>query len=167
MNDRVCRDSDRLRNPERLLRLEIDRVAGLCLEIPGTRSVLDVGTGTGVFAEAFVARGLAVTGVDIQESMLEGARSHVPAARFLLAPSECLPFEDGVFDLVFMGLVLHETESAERLAPRERVPGGDERRRRGGHVERIDRLDAVVTIAMRRRAGRRSGMLLPGLCLRA
>ena len=114
MNDRVCRDSDRLRNPERLARLEIDRVAGLCLEIPGTRSVLDVGTGTGVFAEAFAARGLAVTGVDIQEAMLESARSHVPAARFLLAPSENLPFEEGACVLVFMGLVLHETESALR-----------------------------------------------------
>jgi ubiquinone/menaquinone biosynthesis C-methylase UbiE len=111
MNDRVCRDSDRLRNPDRLLRLEIDRVAGLCLDIPGTRSVLDVGTGTGVFAEAFAARGLSVTGVDIQETMLDGARSMVPAARFLLAPSESLPFDDGAFDLVFMGLVLHETES--------------------------------------------------------
>jgi ubiquinone/menaquinone biosynthesis C-methylase UbiE len=114
MNDRVCRDSDRLRNPDRLARLEIDRVAGLCLEGPAVRSVLDVGTGTGVFAEAFAARDLSVAGVDIQESMLEGARSHVPAARFLLAPSENLPFEDGEFDVVFLGLVLHETENADR-----------------------------------------------------
>ncbi len=113
MNDRVCRDSDRLRNPERLARLEIDRVVGACLQDSGIRSVLDVGTGTGVFAEAFAAKGLSVTGVDIQESMLEGARRHVPGARFLLAPSENLPFEGRIFDLVFMGLVLHETENAE------------------------------------------------------
>jgi ubiquinone/menaquinone biosynthesis C-methylase UbiE len=112
MNDRVCRDSDRLRNPERLLRLEIDRVVGLCLQDLGIRSVLDVGTGTGVFAEAFSAKGLAVTGVDIQESMLEGARLHAPGARFLQAPAENLPFDEGAFDLVFMGLVLHETENA-------------------------------------------------------
>ncbi len=113
MNDRVCRDSDRLRNPERLARLEIDRVVGLCLKDSGIGSVLDVGTGTGVFAEAFAAKGLSITGVDIQESMLEGARRHVPGARFLLAPSENLPFESRAFDLVFMGLVLHETENAE------------------------------------------------------
>ena len=113
MNDRVCRDSDRLRNPERLARLEIDRVVGLCLQDLGIRSVLDVGTGTGVFAEAFAAKNLQVTGVDIQESMLESARLQVPGAGFLLAPSEGLPFEEGVFDLIFMGLVLHETENAE------------------------------------------------------
>jgi ubiquinone/menaquinone biosynthesis C-methylase UbiE len=114
MNDRVCRDSDRLRNPERLARLEIDRVVGLCLQDLGIRSVLDVGTGTGVFAEAFAAKNLQVTGVDIQESMLESARLHVPGAYFLLAPSEGLPFEERAFDLIFMGLVLHETENAER-----------------------------------------------------
>jgi ubiquinone/menaquinone biosynthesis C-methylase UbiE len=114
LNDRVCRDSDRLRNPERLARLEIERVVGLFLQDLDIRSVLDVGTGTGVFAEAFAAKKLAVTGVDIQESMLEAARLHVPGAHFLLAPSEELPFEDGAFDLVFMGLVLHETENAER-----------------------------------------------------
>jgi ubiquinone/menaquinone biosynthesis C-methylase UbiE len=114
LNDRVCRDSDRLRNPERLARLEIERVVGLCLQDSNIGSVLDVGTGTGVFAEAFAAKKLAVTGVDIQESMLEGARRQVPVARFLLAHSEDLPFEEGAFDLVFMGLVLHETENAER-----------------------------------------------------
>jgi ubiquinone/menaquinone biosynthesis C-methylase UbiE len=113
MNERVCRDSDRLRNPERLARLEIGRVVGLCLQDPDIQSVLDVGTGTGVFAEAFAAKKLAVTGVDIQKSMLEAARLQVPDAGFLLAPSEHLPFEDRVFDLVFMGLVLHETENAE------------------------------------------------------
>ena len=100
MNDRVCRDSDRLRNPERLARLEIGRVVDTCLAGPPVRSVLDVGTGTGVFAEAFAGRGLDVTGIDIQESMLEAARAAVPGVRFLRASSESLPFEDGAFDLL-------------------------------------------------------------------
>ena len=122
MNDRVCRDSDRLRNPDRLARLEIGRVADLCLEDTRIRTVLDVGTGTGVFAETFAGRGREVTGIDIQDAMLEAARAAVPGVRFLRASSESLPFEDGSFDLAFMGLVFHETDDpAKTMAEAFRV----------------------------------------------
>jgi ubiquinone/menaquinone biosynthesis C-methylase UbiE len=114
MNDRVFQGSDRLRNPDRLARLEIGKVTDLCLEDARIRTVLDVGTGSGVFAEAFAARGREVAGIDIQEAMLEAARAAVPGARFMMASSESLPFEDGAFDLVFMGLVFHETDDPAR-----------------------------------------------------
>ena len=95
--------ADRLRAPERLARLSVSRAVELSLENKAIQDVLDVGTGTGVFAEAFAQAGLAVTGLDVNPAMLAAARTHVPA--------EQLPFPDGSFDLVFMGLVLHETDS--------------------------------------------------------
>jgi SAM-dependent methyltransferase len=113
-DDRVCHNLKGLRDPERLALLETERVTSLCLEGLFVRTVLDVGTGSGVFAEAFARRGLAVTGVDVQEAMLEAARGYVPGARFELAPSESLPFGDGVFDLVFLGHVLHESRDPLR-----------------------------------------------------
>lgn len=113
-DDKVFRDVQKLRSPERLARLEVERVVSTSLDGVGARSVLDVGTGSGIFAEAFAGRGLAVTGVDVQEAMLEAARRYVPAARFERAASEALPFPDGSFDLCFLGLVLHETRQPGR-----------------------------------------------------
>jgi ubiquinone/menaquinone biosynthesis C-methylase UbiE len=99
-----------LRSVQRLSLLEVERVIDLCLEVFPARNVLDVGTGTGLFAEGFVARGLIVAGIDANPAMIEAARHLVPAARFRHAPAEAIPHPDGAFDLVFMGLVLHETD---------------------------------------------------------
>ncbi len=113
MNERrFHRDPDRLRAPERLARLEVDRVVDLCLEGITVRQALDVGTGTGVFAEAFVARGIETSGVDVNPDMVAAASAQVPAARFVTAPAEAPPFPDKAFDVVFLGHVLHETDDA-------------------------------------------------------
>lgn len=102
---------ERLRSPDRLARLEVDRVIRLTLEdLTGVKSVLDVGTGSGVFAEQFAVRGLIVTGLDVNPEMLVAAQKMVPSASFQEGIAEKLPFEDGAFDLVFMGLLLHETD---------------------------------------------------------
>jgi SAM-dependent methyltransferase len=113
-DDKVYHDVRKLRSPERLARLEVERVVSASLRGVGARTVLDIGTGSGIFAEAFAGRGLQVTGVDVQETMLEAARRYVPAGRFERAASEALPFSDGSFDLCFLGLVLHETEQPLR-----------------------------------------------------
>jgi ubiquinone/menaquinone biosynthesis C-methylase UbiE len=105
---------ERLRSPERIARLEIARVVALVLEGIAARSVLDVGTGTGLFAEAFAARGLAATGVDDSPEMLEHARRLVPSAAFRQGRAEQLDLPDGSFDLVFLGLVLHESHEPLR-----------------------------------------------------
>jgi ubiquinone/menaquinone biosynthesis C-methylase UbiE len=113
---------DRLRSPQRLALLEVDRTVALCLEGLAAQKVLDVGTGTGIFAEAFAGQGLAVTGVDVNPEMLRVAQQYVPGGTFRRAPAEALPFPDGSFDLVFMGLVLHEADDPARaLAEARRV----------------------------------------------
>ncbi len=103
-------DIARLRSPERVERLEVERVVDLCLMTDQIDSVLDVGTGTGLFAEAFSKHGLAVSGVDVNPEMLTALRSFVPNGDFRVATAEALPHPDGSFDLVFIGLVLHETD---------------------------------------------------------
>jgi ubiquinone/menaquinone biosynthesis C-methylase UbiE len=103
-------DINRLRFPERVERLEVERVVDLCLKSAPGGQVLDVGTGTGLFAQAFAQRGLAVSGVDVNPDMLAAARGFVPEGDFREGTLEALPFPDGSFDLVFLGLVLHESD---------------------------------------------------------
>jgi SAM-dependent methyltransferase len=85
-----------LRPPRRVQFLEVERVIDLCLEAFAARSVLDAGTGTGLFAEGFVARGLKVAGIDANPAMVEAARRYV--------------YPNCAFDLVFLGFVLHEAD---------------------------------------------------------
>ncbi len=103
-------DAARLRAPDRIERLEVARVVALSLEGIKAASVLDVGTGTGLFAEAFASLVESVAGVDTNGELLAIARSHVPSALLAEGPAEKLPFPDGSFDLVFMGTFLHEAD---------------------------------------------------------
>lgn len=102
----------RLRAPERVERLEVARVVDLCLEgaDANCRGVLDVGTGSGLFAEEFARRGLSLAGVDAKPEMVVAAEAYVPTGYFRQATAEALPYRDQAFDLVFMGLLLHETD---------------------------------------------------------
>jgi SAM-dependent methyltransferase len=117
-------DIARLRNPERIARLDVDWVISLCLDDAVIKTVLDVGTGTGLFAEAFAKRGVSISGVDINPEMLPAARGFVPSGKFSIATAEMLPFADDSIDLVFMGLLLHESdEQAQVLREAHRVAG--------------------------------------------
>ncbi|HVP21703.1 MAG TPA: class I SAM-dependent methyltransferase [Anaerolineaceae bacterium] len=103
---------ERLRDPQRVERLEVARVVGIALEgLNNAKTVLDIGTGSGLFAEQFAAKGLRVTGLDANPEMLPAAREFVPTGTFQEGVAEKLPFTDGTFDLIFMGLVLHETDN--------------------------------------------------------
>jgi ubiquinone/menaquinone biosynthesis C-methylase UbiE len=112
--EKVFHGVKKLRAPERLAFLEVDRAVSESLRGLGARTVLDIGTGSGIFAEAFAGRGLVVTGIDLQEEMLEAARTFVPGARFERAASEDLPFAGDSFDICFLGLVLHESDRPRR-----------------------------------------------------
>jgi ubiquinone/menaquinone biosynthesis C-methylase UbiE len=93
---------ERLRSPERVAHLEVERVADQVLSTPPARSLLDIGTGTGLFAEAFYKRGLTVAGIDVNPKMLEAARHYLPGAVLRQATAEEIPFPDHSFDIVFM-----------------------------------------------------------------
>lgn len=119
-------EAARLRSPERVSLLEVDRVVRLSLAGAEIGSVLDVGTGTGLFAEAFagVPAGSPrrVTGVDVREDFLALAREQASGIEFRKASAEELPFADSSFDLVFLGHVLHEArDPALALAEARRV----------------------------------------------
>jgi ubiquinone/menaquinone biosynthesis C-methylase UbiE len=101
---------ERLRAPERLKRLEVGRVVDLALDGIHPHTVIDVGTGSGVFAEEFARRELTVTGIDANVKMLHSARRYVPGGFFLQAIAEDIPFADNAIDVVFLGVVLHETD---------------------------------------------------------
>jgi ubiquinone/menaquinone biosynthesis C-methylase UbiE len=108
---RFKRPIEMLRNPDRVERLEVERVVAIVLEgLVNPVSVLDVGMGSGLFAEAFAAKGLQVSGCDANPEMIQMAQSFVPKGIFKAGTAEELPFNDEEFDLVFMGLVLHETD---------------------------------------------------------
>jgi ubiquinone/menaquinone biosynthesis C-methylase UbiE len=103
-------DRGLLRSPIRIELLEVERVVELCLEAFVAKSVLDVGTGTGLFAEAFASRGLEVAGIDASREMIASAQRYVPEGHFRQAPAEAIPYSDDAFDLVFLGHVLHEAD---------------------------------------------------------
>jgi ubiquinone/menaquinone biosynthesis C-methylase UbiE len=79
--------------------------------------VLDIGTGTGMLAGAFAARGAVVTGVDISPGMLGRARrKYGSRVNFIQAPAHAPgDFEDNSFDVVTAGFVLHEMPADYRL----------------------------------------------------
>lgn len=92
--------------------------------------VIDVACGTGVLAiaalETVVPEGT-VVGVDINEGMLNIARSKSSSVEWLNAPAEALPFNDNHFDCVVsqFGLMYFENQSgAIREMMRILRPGG-------------------------------------------
>jgi ubiquinone/menaquinone biosynthesis C-methylase UbiE len=103
-------DISRLRRPERLALLEVNRVVELTTQDGNLRRILDVGTGSGIFAEAFALAGFEVEGLDASPEMLAVARGLVPGVTFQEGIAESLPYPDTSFDLVFMGLLFHETD---------------------------------------------------------
>jgi 2-polyprenyl-3-methyl-5-hydroxy-6-metoxy-1,4-benzoquinol methylase len=89
---------------------------------PGDR-VLDLGAGDGAFAEALVAAGARVAGVDVAEEALRRARARAPGADLRrIAEGAPLPFEEDAFDVVWAGEVLeHVADVAGLLAEVRRV----------------------------------------------
>jgi SAM-dependent methyltransferase len=91
--------------------------------------VLDVATGTGTVAEAALACGASVTGVDVAPQMLALAARRCPGIDLHLAAAEALPMPDDAFDAAVAGFLLPHladppavvTEMARVVAPGGRV----------------------------------------------
>ena len=90
--------------------------------------VLDVATGTGLVAEALLARGFRVTGLDQSPGMLAAARARFAGRVELVeASADALPFPDASFDhLTFTYLLRYVDDPGRTLAELARVvrPGG-------------------------------------------
>ena len=88
---------------------------------------LDVGTGTGVFAEAARQSGAVAVGVDASLAMLGVAREARPEVPVAAAEAIDLPFRDATFDVVTAGFVLshfHKVDTALFDLIRVLKPGG-------------------------------------------
>src|SRR6187402_3250231 len=90
--------------------------------------VLDVATGTGLVAQALLARGFRVTGLDQSPEMLVRARERFgDRVELVEGSADELPFPDATFDhLTFTYLLRYVDDPAATLAELARVvrPGG-------------------------------------------
>ncbi len=112
MNERIYNQNpDKLRTKERIKRLNLQKIISICLKQGPIKTLLDIGTGSGLFAEEFFKNGVNVTGIDINKKMIKSAKKYLPECEFIVAKAESLPFRKNSFDAVFFGLVLHEVDS--------------------------------------------------------
>jgi ubiquinone/menaquinone biosynthesis C-methylase UbiE len=98
------------------------------LKTHGSRRVVDVGCGTGILADR-IAREVhpeQVSGVDLSEGMLAQAARRSAEVRWLTAPAEHLPFDDGSVDAVVTTSAFHWFNQPAALREFHRVltPGG-------------------------------------------
>ena len=78
--------------------------------VPGdAKHILDLGCGTGFFLAELEAQHPGAVGLDISHAMLRVSEEYVPGARLVTGDAEKLPFQPGVFDVVFCKGSLHHT----------------------------------------------------------
>jgi SAM-dependent methyltransferase len=70
------------------------------LDIGEGTTLLDVGSGSGVFCRLAADAGARVTGIDAAEPLVEIARKRVPEADFRIGDLQFLPFGENAFDVV-------------------------------------------------------------------
>ncbi|MFK7938904.1 MAG: methyltransferase domain-containing protein [Roseovarius sp.] len=85
--------------------------AGVCAKA----KVLDLCCGHGILAEAAVAQGAVVSGLDFSPAMLDMARARVPQATLVQGDAMALEFEDASFDAVVIGFGIPHVPDATRV----------------------------------------------------
>ncbi len=88
--------------------------------------VVDLGTGTGIVARLFAARGLSVTGVDPNAAMLDRARAEGGGPTYVQGEATATGLPDASADLVVAAQAFHWFPIPETLVELRRVlrPGG-------------------------------------------
>jgi 2-polyprenyl-3-methyl-5-hydroxy-6-metoxy-1,4-benzoquinol methylase len=111
-------------------RVETELIFALAGHLAGKR-VLDVGTGDGTYAIHAAEHGAIVTGLDLEQTMLDAAQTRAASRGVDMTlrqgRAERLPFDDGSFDSVLAVTVLcfvPDAEVAVREMARVLVPGG-------------------------------------------
>lgn len=103
-----------------------ERLISLADPAPGTKA-LDIGAGRGAVARAALAKGCAVTAVDVSPRMVELLAADLPQISVHCMDAGRLGFPDGAFELVTAGFVLQVLDDpAAALVEIRRVltPGG-------------------------------------------
>ncbi len=100
----------------------------LLASLPVGARVLDVGCGSGWFAEALAAAGFAAVGVEVAAEAVRRARGRCPELEFALAGEDGeLPFAPASFDAAWLGEVLEHVQDGLGLlgeVARVLAPGG-------------------------------------------
>jgi ubiquinone/menaquinone biosynthesis C-methylase UbiE len=114
---------------ERLFRPVHQAVLNLAMQGPAPQTILDVGCGTGRLLSAAQQRwpDARLIGVDPAEGMVAEASRQMPAACFVSAAAEALPFPDASIDLAMSTMSFHHwRDHAAGLRQISRVlrPGG-------------------------------------------
>lgn len=89
--------------------------------------LLDIGCGTGLFIERYLASGSEAVGIDISKGMVTRARERCPLSEFIIGTAESLPFQENTFDAVTSLLAFSYIEEPEKMvADMHRIlrPGG-------------------------------------------
>lgn len=94
-------------------RAEREIIGDLLSDVVGARSLLNVGCGTGHFAEAWDSAALSAMGLDRDIRMLEFVRARRPWFPVLRGDAMALPVRDQSFDVVVMITVLEFLEDPE------------------------------------------------------
>lgn len=69
-------------------------------KLPRKGHLLDIGCGTGLFVERYVASGGTAVGLDISRGMIGKARDRCRKSQFTVGNAEHLPFADGSFNAI-------------------------------------------------------------------
>lgn len=94
----------------------------------GSRQIADIACGTGILSDRMQRelRPDEVYGIDLSDGMLAQARKRSDRVRWMSAPAEALPFEDGFLDAVVTTSAFHFFDQPAALREFRRVlaPGG-------------------------------------------
>ncbi len=88
------------RRGRRIAQAEQDLLAWLLRALPGARSILEVGCGSGLFTRRLAGEGFRSVGLDRSPAMIGALRERAPEIPALLGDALALPFRDASVDVV-------------------------------------------------------------------